>query len=100
MELQEYLKQKQELQNHLLRYIESGKETKEDDHKLINFLEIQKYREIKMLKEDLQELLYLISKIANNHRRNPTFFSKIEQIIIHFENDIKQNFTNSEIIYI
>lgn len=123
MEIQEYLNQKRELQEHLLRFIESGKdyqkeekkddkkEDKKDDKKedkkglkedikMINFLEIQKFREIREIKEELQELLYLIAKISNNHRRNPAFFGKFEQILLHFEPDIKKNFTNSEIFNI
>ena len=63
-------------------------------------MEIQKNREVKEIRIEIQELLYLIAKIANNHHRNSNFFSKIEFILLHFEKDIKENFLNSEIFNI
>ena len=42
-------------------------------------------------------LLHLLLKLSKNHFRQPTFFSKIEQILTFFTEDIKQTFTNSEL---
>lgn len=54
-------------------------------------------------KEDinrLYELMYILVRIGNNHYRTPTFFKRIEGIIIFFKKKIQENFTNEEIFHI
>ena len=47
-----------------------------------------------------KSLLHLIVEIGNNHHRGPNFFSKIGQVLRLFKEDIKKNFSNTEIYYI
>ena len=64
---------------------------------LIDYFRNQK---IEQNKYELKEFLVLISKISKNHHRNSNFIYKIQQIILLFVNDIKQTFSNNEIIKI
>ena len=46
---------------------------------------------------EFKALLHLISEIGKNHHRNSTFFTKIEKILSHYEEYIKQSFTNEDL---
>ena len=51
-------------------------------------------------REEIQELIQLISNISSNHHRSPFFFDKLEIINSNISEKIKQNFTNQEIFNI
>ena len=93
MDIQEYLGKYKEIQNKVLEFIEDDEFNEESFKKLISlFIE----KKISNDKHDLQLLLHLISKIRDNHNRNPSFYEKIEKIIKFFEEDIKKYFTNHQ----
>ena len=46
---------------------------------------------------ELGIILELISVVADNHHRNPNFFTKIETVLLQFKDVIKEKFTNYEI---
>ena len=92
MEIQEYIDQKKELQDILLDYIENDEE--------VDCLDLPKYIEAHNITDDIEEfkaLLKLVMGIAKNHYHEHRFFDKIEKIILQFEVQIKQTFTNLEI---
>ncbi|KAK8843653.1 hypothetical protein M9Y10_024716 [Tritrichomonas musculus] len=45
-------------------------------------------------------LLHLLAKISNNHHRYHNFFSKIEQVLRFFKDNIKKYYSNSEFFHI
>lgn len=49
---------------------------------------------------DIKTVFYTILKIANNHYRGPDFFTKIESILKYFKDEMKDNFSNTEIFNI
>ena len=49
---------------------------------------------------ELYQLLRLISSIAQNHHRDTNLFILIEQLIIRFQEDIKQAFSNLQLFNI
>ena len=49
---------------------------------------------------DLLEFLHLIAIISNNHHRSPSFFEKIEKILLLYKKHIKTNFEESTIFHI
>ena len=97
MESAEYCNKLKELHESLLLFIESNDD---NDERLINFLQICDFFQISQTPNKLKRLLLLLSVIAENHYRSPDFFTKIEQILINFESNIKQHFTHDEIFNI
>ena len=90
---------KKELYALILQYIDNDEE-KNDEY---FFNEIKNYlekNEIRENKKELNMLLDVVAKIANNHHRNRNFFYKLEQIIEYLGMKIKQTFSNDEIFEI
>ena len=94
MEIQNIINDKKEFYSLLLEFIEDQTNCIDNFIILTKYIETQKVGENR---DDLKELLHLISKISNNHYRYPNFFDKIEQILSIFESKIKQTFSNFKI---
>ena len=98
MELPPCIEEMKNIQNMFLDFIDND-ENMQNSCILTNY----KYFENLNTQEKcnkLVEIIYLISKIIDNHHRTTDFFSKIEQILSHFKKDIKQNLSNSELFNI
>ena len=89
MFLQEYLKEMEEIQHILLDFIDN----EEDDD------EFNSTKTIGLIKcsKEIKSILYLISKIADNHIRSFNFFKKLESILSGIKDQIKQSLSNFEI---
>ncbi|KAK8835003.1 hypothetical protein M9Y10_025103 [Tritrichomonas musculus] len=97
MNSQEYLDAMKDIQENILNFLEGG--DRADENFII--LESKFYDiNIKDYLYELLSLLHLIAKIGNNHHRSHDFFSKIEKILLIFEEDIKKYIPNSEIFNI
>lgn len=97
MDLQEYVRQRKDVYNLLLEFIED--ESEEGNFRKF-FENIQNTFSIFNEEEntdELKSLLHLIVKIANNHHRIISFDKKIEQILTYFSSNIRQIFSNIEI---
>ena len=94
MDFQNYVDEKKMFYGIFMSYIESQSEASDEYQTLINYLET---KELGGSRDELEDVLHLILKLSKNHFRHPTFWSKIEAILIFLENDIKQTFTNSEL---
>ena len=94
-----FLDEMKEIQEELLNYLETPIQE-------VDFEEYQglKYKLDNIIIQNnqhkLKSLLYLISKISDNHHRETSFFSKIEQILQLFKDDILRYFSNSSIFNI
>lgn len=97
MKIDEYLEKMKLIQKHIQTFIESS-EDDEENFKVLN----QIFEEQKIFNDrhEFKSVLYLISKIANNHFPSPNFFNKIEQILTKVQDEIKKNFSNTEIFHI
>ncbi len=82
------------LQRRLLNYIEKEQSLEENYQNLELFFKDLKIQDNIYL---LSIFLHLISEIANNHERSPTFFGKIEKIILFLKKPIQKQFTNSQL---
>ncbi|KAK8865550.1 hypothetical protein M9Y10_011106 [Tritrichomonas musculus] len=80
------------IQNAVLEFIDNENERSFDD--IVSLLDYQKTHKDA---HELKSILYLISKISENHHRVPSFFEKIQKILDYLKPDIKQSFSNSEI---
>ena len=92
-----YLDAMKDIQENILNFLD------EEDNSEENFIILESKFNDKKIKDhsyELLSLLHLISKIGNNHHRFPNFFSKLEQILLIFKEDIKKYFPNSEIFNI
>ena len=94
MSIQDYINEMMLIQSDFLEFIENETEGEEEFKKLTKLFEDLKISENQ---HKLKSILHLLIKISNNHHRNHVFFTKIEQIILHFKADIKKYFSNSEI---
>ena len=97
MEVDEYLNERKMLNIHLLDFIENYDYSQEDYTNLIIDINNQKITENK---KELELFLHLLLLIANNHHRNSSFFSKIDQILKYLIPTITQTFSNTEIFNI
>ena len=97
MNIENYIRQMKEIQNAILECVDDESFNEENNKKLNNLLEEQS---IKDKPNELKSILYILSKIANNHNRATNFFSKIERILKIFKEEMKEYFTNPEIFNI
>ena len=89
----QYMTKLMQIHELFLNYLENNDQNNFD----INYLEEMNIKEDK---HKMKVLLYMISKISQNHHRNPNFIAKIENILRIFKKDIKKIFTNLEIFLI
>ena len=97
MSFHSYLEEKKELQSCLHKFIDHNGIDEEIFQDLIKVINKQQIREIKLA---LRSLLHLISIISINYHRTPDFFTKIDKILSDLSNEIRDNFTNTEIFQI
>ncbi|KAK8847792.1 hypothetical protein M9Y10_018824 [Tritrichomonas musculus] len=90
----QHLKKMQEIQKMVINFVDDEKEIVNDPLNFDYFEglkdEEKKYR--------LKEILSLIVQISNEHLHKTNFYQKIDSILKKFSNDIKQNYSNDEIM--
>lgn len=91
---QEYLKEKVNLSNALLKYIDEEDNSEENLANLTTLLENQ---HIKEERGELKILLTIISSISCYRHRLSHFFTKIETLLKMYKEEIKNYYTNREI---
>ena len=82
------------IHENILQFLDD-EENKYDD--ALNDERIKIFQRNQFDKQELKSILYLISKISENHHRNSSFFEKINTIINLLKNQITQTFSNIEI---
>ena len=97
MNCQQFLDKMQSIQNYLLDFIDINGNVEENFQNLVLLFEKQK---IKDNPSELKLLFYLITSISKNHYHGPNFFSKIEQILFFFKEELAKYFSNSEVFNI
>lgn len=79
-------------------FIDADKEEEEET----NFQNLKtSIKKSKIVEDSLDMIIFFkfVLQISNNHRRCTNFFDKIKPIIGFFVDDIKKNFSNSEIFF-
>lgn len=97
MSVHEYLSTMREIVNYFMDYIDKLDIIEEEYHNLLKYIYDH---QINNNRTKFKSLLYMISYFSNNHKRNPSFFGKIEKILLNIQNDIKRHFSNEEIFNI
>ena len=97
MSIEKYLEEMKKIHENLLDYIDSETNIEEKYQNLKNIFEDIKIHNNQF---EIKSLFYLIVKISNNHHRESGFFSKIEQILELFKDDMSKYFSNSELFHI
>lgn len=72
----------------------------EDDQLLADLFDILEEQKKRNNSQELKSILYLISKIVQNHHRNIFFLEKIKTILDILKPEIKQTFSNKELYHI
>ena len=88
MNIQDFISQKKELQNHILIYIDNDENSDNNFNNLVNLLTD---KQISKSRKELYEFIILLSKIINNHHRCHRFYDKISCIFEFLANDIILN---------
>ncbi|KAK8839218.1 hypothetical protein M9Y10_032147 [Tritrichomonas musculus] len=94
MEVQQKIDQMKQIYNLLITFLEDESNSSNNFIDFTNFINNEKIIDDK---HEITDLLLLISNVSTNHHRSPNFTSKIEQILTHFESQIKSNYTSSEL---
>ena len=97
MSIQQYLDEMKTVQQNLLDFLEDETNDAGIQTNLFSYIENQKINEDK---HKFASLLHLILKISINHHHTPNFFSRIEMILQQFKDQIKKQFSNTEIFNI
>lgn len=95
MTIEEHISKMKDIYKSIIMYIEDNSPTS-----LTNQIKLFDKLNIRDNLHEVKAILHIIVKISNNHHRGPYFFSKIEEIIKYFKDQIKNYFPNSEIFSI
>ena len=93
-EIQDYIKSRKKLLEDLISFIDDDSEDNQSFFDQTNFLLKENNDENKDI---FIQLLSFISKISQNHHRNGLFYKKIESILLHFQDKLKQTLSNYDI---
>lgn len=85
------------IQISLLEFIDTDTNEESDFEQ---FVKILSQYQINKSRIELCALLHMLVQLSNNHFRYPSFFTKIEKIILNLQSQIQQFFTKSEIFHI
>ncbi|KAK8886774.1 hypothetical protein M9Y10_042244 [Tritrichomonas musculus] len=94
MNIKQYIDDINEIQHNILEYIEKEDDEEENFQNIISSFECKGTTKRKY---EIKLVFRTLLKIAQNHHRTPNFFSKIEQILLYFKDEIKIFFTNADI---
>ena len=96
MNTKSFFNQKKDIYISIINYLENGLSNKNEE----NNEEENKNEVVFQNKDEFREFLMMLSKISKNHHRDSFFTNRIDAIISHFEDQIKQTFTNLELFKI
>ena len=94
MNIIEQIEKMKQIQNSILEFVDKEDDTEEYFQNIITQIEDIN---LSKKKKGMKTLLYLLSKISNNHYRYPNFITKIERIIQRYKQEITNFFSNFEI---
>ena len=98
MSIPEYIDNKRKIQSAILSFIDDDDDNEEEAEKKYNEIStLLKSPTIHKDKEELKQIILIISNISDNHHRSANFFDKIGRLIEVIKEDLKSNFTNIEL---
>lgn len=92
--IQEFVDKIKTIEELLLNYLDQSQEQEINYQLLINQLD---ETNIPKNKSDFKSFIHLIFKVSNHHCRSSDFFQKINKILIKYQKEMTQYFTNYEI---
>lgn len=95
-EIQKYFDHKLKLEDLILEYLDNFGLYEAFD----NLVDYIKSENILNIQQEFKYFLGLLVNIFNYHHRIPGFVDNFEKILLYFKNEIKQTFSNSEIVNI
>ena len=97
MKSQYYLQKRKNIQACIINFID---EENKNDENLLILKDIFKDQEMLESRDEIIELFHFLTKLANNHHQSASFFTKIEQLISLFKNEITKFLSQTEIFQI
>ena len=86
-----------EIQQTTLEYLDNDENDIADSKKIINYIDDEDISTNIYL---LRDFLCMISNISNHHHKTQFFWEKVDFILTHIQNEIKDNFSRSTIFNI
>lgn len=93
--MEKYVNEKREVYDTLISFLDQNDEMNETD--FFDFLKTKKLDENKL---KMENFIYLLSSLCENHKRSSTFFQIICKILCQYQAAIDQFFTNRNLIHI
>ncbi|KAK8881362.1 hypothetical protein M9Y10_004098 [Tritrichomonas musculus] len=93
-----YIEYKKKLYNTILEFLEESAEVSQPSFS--QFCENMKNFCFKGNREEMRQFLLTIKRISDHHRRDVNFIQRIEKILQHYKEQIKQTLSNEEIFHI
>ena len=97
MDYQEYLKEKKEIYDILLKFLNCEGD---EEYNVQNLFDILQKQNILKSKVEMTNFFRLLVKISNNYHRSPEFLQKIKQILQNFIGFMKNSYTHTELFNI
>ena len=97
MEIGSYIARMKTFYAFFHKYVESDSNSPEEFQEFITFVNNNQFGNNS---DELRSLLHIIHKISNHHKQTSVFKEKILQILLHYIDQIKQTFSNSDIFCI
>ena len=98
--MENYINDKKKLYSAILDFLKNSNEDENDDIYFNEIINIMKAQEIKGDCKEMQQFLRIIKNIGENHHRDQYFNEKMNQILLHYKEQIKQSISNDELFYI
>ena len=96
-----YLEDKKKLYEIIYEYLDDSDENDEYEYQLDYFHDVTEIlNEQENKREAIEQFLQIVKSISENHHRTSSFVNKIENILEHYCDQMKQTFTNTELFHI
>ena len=97
MKINEYITRLKLFYHSFLKFIENDADIQDSLQQIITYITDNNFGENS---DELRSMLHIINKVSLQHKRNLVNLNKTQKILLHFENKIKQTFSNLEIFKI
>ena len=101
--MESYIKDKKKLYSSILEFLEESDEHNDDEVKTESFdqlIDIFQSQQIEGDVKEMRQFLEIIKSIGENHHRDRHFNENINKLLLHYKDQIKQTFSNTEIFHI
>ena len=98
--MESYIEDKKNLYTTILEFLEESDEYNDDESLNESIQELIKVQQIEGDAEEMRQFLEIVKNIGEHHHRDQHFNERMNQLLLHYKDQIKQTLSNSEIFHI